>query len=428
MKNVNKLNHFKQISQQNREVWNRNFTLLMSSTILGSIGAIAGIYALSFVVYEQTQSVFASALSLAIRLIPSLFLPLFAGPLFDRLPRKPVLVAGDFCNGLLYLTMGFWMQFQPFSYLGYLFYSLLLACSSSIDELAYDSILPMVITQGKEQKSYAAAGMVYPLLNLIMMPIAAVLMKWIGVPMILIGQGCLSLAATWVENHMHLSHDLKENIKEITFKSWLQDLKKALAYLKNEPGLLAFFVYSAFSNGIGNACSPILIAFFSSTPGLGALSFSFFSVAESMGRLLGGASQYLKEIKPSRRYGFSLMVMIVYNIMDGILLLLPYPFMLANRFCVGTLGSISFSLRTPAIQSYIPESMRARINSFQTLLLYGTSSLLILVFGWIGDFLSATAVMMIGAGLGMVVLFFTWIVHRQSREKIFLHFGNLQTE
>lgn len=69
------------------------------------------------------------------------------------------------------------------------------------------------------------------------------------------------------------------------------------------------------------------------------------------------------------------MVMFVYNLMDGILLLLPYPLMLANRFVVGALGATSYTLRTAAIQSYIPESMRGRINSFQNLLFYGISSL-----------------------------------------------------
>ncbi len=417
MKNTKNI---KLVSDENREVWNRNFTLLMGSTILGSIGAIAGTYALSFVVYEETGSVFASAISLAIRLVPSLFLPLIAGPLFDRLPRKPVLVAGDCINGILYLTMGCWMAFHQFSYVGYLFYSFLLACSSSVDELAFDSILPMAITPRKEQKSYAAAGMVYPLLNLIMMPIAAVLMEWIGVPMILMGQGILSLLASFIENKMRLEHDLKGQVHDMTFKTWFMDVKNALVYLKHEPGLMAFFIYSAFSNGIGNACSPVLIAFFSSTPGLGTLAFSFFSVAESLGRLLGGASQYLKEMQAKHKYGFSLMVMIVYNTLDGILLLSSYPLMLANRFCVGTLGSISYAIRTPAIQSYIPESMRARINSFQTLLLYGTSSILILIFGWIGDYLSAPAVMLIGAGLGMFVLLLTWVAQHQSCEKIFL--------
>ena len=393
----------------------------MVATVLGCVGSIAGTYALSFVVYEETGSVFASALSLAMRLLPSLFLPLFAGPLFDRLPRKPVLVFGDLCNGILYLIMGFWLFCSPFSYTGYLLFSLLLACAQSVDELAFDSILPMCLTKGMEQKSYAASGMVYPLLNLVMMPLAALLMKWIGVPVILIGQGFLSLLAALIENRMRLDHDLPGRLEEFSWKRWMDDLASALRYLKQEPGLLSFFTYSAFSNGLASAYSPILVAFFSSTKGLGVVAYSFFAVAESLGRLLGSATQYLKEMATSKKYGFSLMVMIIYNILDGLLLLFSYPLMLVNRFCVGTLGSITYAIRTPAIQTYIPETMRARLNSFQTLLFYGVSSLLILVFGWLGDLLSAPLVLILGASLDLVVLALTWVAHKKSCQNIFLY-------
>lgn len=401
-------------------VWNRNFTLLMSATILGSIGAIASTYALSFLVYEETGSVFASALALASRLIPAFFLPLVLGPFLDRHKRKPVLVFGDLFNGILYLALGVFLLFHDFSYIGYLGCSLLLSCAGGLDELAFDSILPMTITPGCQQKSYAASGMVYPMLNLVMMPVAGLLMKWIGIPAILIGQGGLSLIAAAVESRMHLLQDIPSQKSADGLACWFNDLKQAFRYLSHEPGLMAFFVYAAFSNGVANACSPVLIAYFSITPGLSAVSFSLFSVAESLGRFAGNTGQYLKEMQKTRKYGFSLMVMFVYNLMDGILLLLPYPLMLANRFVVGALGATSYTLRTAAIQSYIPESMRGRINSFQNLLFYGISSLLMLIFGWIGDWMTPPAVLAAGAFLGMTILALTWVKHRRACQKIFL--------
>ena len=107
-------------------LWTRNYSLLFIATVFGSIGGIAGSFALSFLVFDETGSTLASALILAIQLVPGFIVPLAASPLMDRLPRKPFLVAGDAINGFLYLLGGIYLYFCPFTYIGYLFFSLIL--------------------------------------------------------------------------------------------------------------------------------------------------------------------------------------------------------------------------------------------------------------------------------------------------------------
>lgn len=401
-------------------VWNRNFRLLIGSTICGSAGAIAASYGLSFLVFYETGSVLASALVLASKAIPSFLLPLIAGPFMDRLPRKPVLVFSDLLNGVLYLLMGVWLSMASFTYLGYLIYSLVLACASSLDELAFTSILPMTITPGQEQRSYAVSGMVYPFLNMVMMPCAAFIMERIGIPFLLLLQGALSLLGALIESRMHLEQDTGHHEERFSLHLWKNDLLDTLRYLHHEPGLLSFFIYAAFTNGIGNACGPVLVAFTSITPGFTPLMFSMFGVADSLGRLMGNTTQYFQEIPSRYQYPFSLLVMMLYNILDGILLFLSYPLMLVIQWLGGTMGSITYTLRTAAIQSYIPESMRARINSFQDLLYYMVTSILTLIFGFLGDFFSPRTVMVIGAVLGMIVLGLTWVKHRKACQAVFL--------
>lgn len=67
--------------------------------------------------------------------------------------------------------------------------------------------------------------------------------------------------------------------------------------------------------------------------------------------------------------------------MDLILLWLPYPLMLVNRAFAGFLGTNSATLRVAAVQSYIPESMRARINAFENMILMAVSSILSVIVG-----------------------------------------------
>lgn len=405
------------------KVWNRNFSWLMGATITGASGAIAASYGLSFLVFYETGSTLASALVLAVRVIPSFLLPLIAGPLLDRLPRKPVLVWGDFINGILYLIMGLWLMFQPFSYISYLLFSLIIACTSSVDELAFDSILPLTITKGCEQKSYAVTSMVYPLLNVVMMPAAALIMQFIGIPILLVLQGVLAVFASLMDSRIRIVQDLPSGSGKLDLKSWISDIREAAIYLRHQKGLLSFFLDSAITNGIAIGCSPAMIKFFTITPGFTPLMYSAFSGAESLGRVLGGMGQYVKEMKNEVKYRFSVTVLVIYPLMDGILLFLSYPLMLVNRAVCGALGTTSYTLRTAAVQSYIPDSMRARINSFQNMLTYTFISLITLVFGALGDVMSVRALMVLGCVCELITLYLTWIVHSRQCRQVFEAIG-----
>ena len=177
------------------KLWNRNFTLLMAATLMGAMGGIAGGFALSFLVFDETGSTLASALIVVIQLVPAFLVPLIFAPRMDHLPRKPFLVAGDALNGVIYAALGVYLLVGSFSYIGYLCVSIVLACLSSFDELAYNSIFPMLIPKGREQKGYAVSSMLYPILKVVMMPLSAVLLDTLGVPVLLMAQGALSLLA-----------------------------------------------------------------------------------------------------------------------------------------------------------------------------------------------------------------------------------------
>ena len=134
-------------------LWKKNYTTLIAASALGCIGNIAGDFAISFLVYDETGSVLASALTFAIGLIPGFVIPLVAAPRMDRLPRKPFLVWDDAISGALYLLAGAYLLRMPFTYSGYLVFKLLISSLGALDSLAYDSIYPKLIPSGMEKKA-----------------------------------------------------------------------------------------------------------------------------------------------------------------------------------------------------------------------------------------------------------------------------------
>ena len=397
------------------KLWTRNFRLVILASAMGTLGSIAGGFALAFLVFDETGSTLASALIVAIHLIPNLLLPILIAPVMDRLPRKSFLVAGDAANAVLLAGMGIWLLLFDFSYVGYLAISLLLSCLGAIDELAFTSIYPELIPEGAEEKGYAVSSMLYPVLKVIMTPLAAVLLDTIGVAWILIAQSGLSLAAAVTESCIRLDETERKQHTPYTPRAWIEDIREAVQYLKKERGLRSIYGYMAVTNGVSSGFSPILVAFFRTFPGFTAAMYSAFSVVEFAGRTIGSAMQYRIKIPAKKKYSFTFFVYQFYEAMDMCLLWLPYPLMLINRGICGFLGSNSAILRSAAVQRYIPEKLRSRVNAFIGVLLTVGSSIFSLLMGFLGEILDYRWCVTIG---GTVALLACWLLIWRRRSDV----------
>ena len=401
------------------KLWNRNFSLVILASTMGTIGGIAGGFALAFLVFDETGSTLASALILAIQLLPFLFIPIVIAPIMDRLPRKTFLVMGDVANSFLIFGMGLWLLFFDFSYIGYLALSLLLACLGSVDELAFTSIYPELIPKGAEQKGYAVSSMLYPVLTVIMTPFAAVLLDTFGVAWILIAQGGLSLLAAITESFIRLDETERHDSETYSLQAWASDIREAVQYLKKERGLLGLYEYMAVSNGVDCAYSPLLIAFFRTFPGFTAAMYAAFSVVEFIGRSIGSALQYRIKISDKKKFGFVFFVYQTYSAMDMCLLWLPYPLMLVNRGICGFLGSNSAIIRNAAVQRYIPERLRSRVNAFQGVLVTAGCSVFSLMMGFLGEILDYRWCITIGGVITLLSGFVLILVRQKEVRRLY---------
>ena len=373
-----------EVRNMKKTLWTADVVRITLATSLGAAGGILSGFALSFLVFDETGSTLASALVLAISLLPGAVLPLLIAPLMDRHARKPFLVGGDAVNALLYALAGIYLLRCQFSYTVYLGFSLLLACLSAFDELAYSSFYPLLLPEGMEEKGYTVSSMLYPVLKVLMMPVAAALFNTLGVARLLLIQSALSLLAALIESRITV-HETPRGGGRFSLRVWWGDLREAAAYLKKEKGLRALYDYMAVTNGMAAGYSPLLVAFFRTAPGFTAAMYSLFSVAEFAGRSLGGVVRYRYTLPENKRFSFVFFVYQTYELMDVLLLWLPYPLMLANRAACGFLGINSATIRQAAVQRYLPDHLRARVNAYESMLVTAASAVLSLAVGSLGE-------------------------------------------
>lgn len=403
-------------------LWTRDFTTITVATALGALGNIAGGFALSFLVYEETSSTLAAALIVALRLIPGFFIPMFISPVMDRLPRKPFLVGGDLCASVVYVLAGLWLRGNEFNYIYYLIFSLVISSLGSFDELSFNALYPRIIPEGMEEKGYSVSSMLYPAMMTIMTPLSAILYKAIGVANILIIQGGMSFLAAVIESRVQVREEIREGTR-FSLSQWWGDIKETAAYLKGEDGLRAMIWYSSTTNGMSTGYEPIWVAFFSTTPGFTIAMYSFFTVVQMIGRFIGGLIIYKKEMPREKKYGYALFIYLFYDVMDALLLWLSYPLMLVNRTICGFLGIQSGTMRYAAVQKYIPDSMRARMNAFSSICYLAFSAVLSLLVGWMGDVMDSRVVMTVSSIAIIVVCLLTIVRRRESVNRIYMSEG-----
>ncbi len=407
----------------NKTLWTKNYTRLIVATIFGCIGGIASNFALSFLVFDETKSTLASAIILAIQFIPGFIVPLILAPCMDRFSRKIFLVGGDVINGILYLVAGIYLMNYPFHYVGYLFFSLFLAMINSADMLAYNSIYPNVIPKGMEEKGYSISALLYPVLQVIMMPIAALLMEWVGISWILLMQGVFSIVAAIIECKVEVNQKLKKDNQKFNISLWWQDIKEVVDYLKKEKGLKRMFSYMAMTNGINTGYSPVLVSFFRMTSGFTSAMYALFSAAEFIGRSIGGVLHYHVKIEKKKQFYFVYGINQIYQIMDMCLLWIPYPWMLINRGVCGFLGINSATTRQSAIQQYIPDHIRARLNAYLDISILFMSSIFTILIGFMGEYLEARVTITLCAIFMFIFYVRTIWMKRSEIKKVYENAG-----
>ncbi len=399
-------------------LWTKNFTLITFGTIISAIASQVISLPMSLMVFDETKSAFLAALIFIFKTIPFVVIPLLVAPFVDNLPKKHMIVGLDYLLAAFYLVVGIIVRSLGFNYPLFVTTSFVIGCIGSAYTIAYRAWYPDLISKGLEQKGYAVSSTIYPTVTIVFAPLAAYLYSCVTIDMIFFGVAALLFIVATAE--LFIAEKYSAGAKKInSLSSYWQDFSAGLKFIKREHGIKNIYLYMGVANGAGLANSLMTQTFFQTAPGLTATMFGLLKSAETIGRLLGGIFQYRVEIAPKKRYAVTKGVYIFYETMDMILLFLPYPLMLINRFACGALGMTSATIREAAVQSYLPSAMRAKVNAAFT----AYTSLAILLFqlaaGWLGDLLDFRLVVVLFSAFAIFCILIFIVLPQRENCKVY---------
>lgn len=350
------------MGKMKKTLWTKDFSCITVATVLSAIGGEAMNLPLSLLVFEETQSTLLASVLLICGMLPDIILPVLIAPIIDKGGKKKWIIGLDLLLAAIYFAMGLWIKGHEFQYGLYLLFTLAVGTISVFYSLTYQAWYPNLIAKGMEQKGYAVSSTIYPTVIIVMAPVAAFLYERIAMWQIFMLVAVITLVSVVIEGCIR--EEKVKASKKYSFEQYVADIKEGITYISGEKGIRNIYTYMSITNGASNGVAIMTQAFYQTQSWLTVTMLGFLKSAEMIGRSIGGVLQYKKEIPVEKRYGFTKLVYTVYDLMDAFLLFMPYPCMVLNRFVCGALGISSATIRQAAVQSYLPERMRARVNAF----------------------------------------------------------------
>ena len=398
-------------------LWTKNFTYITTASVLSIIGGEVMNLPLSLLVFEKTQSTMLSAIILICGMLPDVLLSVIVAPFIDKGKKKRWIVGLDTLMMMIYIIMGIWIANHEFQYMVYVVLSLVLGTISVFYRLAYGAWYPSLIPVGFEQKGYAISATIYPLITIVMAPVATFLYETVTMSTLFFLVAGILMISILIESQIEENRKVEKQV--YTLKQYKEDIKEGFRYLKKEKGITNIYTYMAVSNGTYEGSYIALQAYFQTNPMLSVTMLGFLRSAEMVGRVLSGIFQYRFEIPAKKRFGLTKLVYITYQLADMILLFTPYPAMIVNRFICGGLGNTSATVRETAVQSYLPDNMRARVNAVFNAV-FSVGGILFQIFaGMLGERLPYRTVIIIMGMIGLVAIWVFIIQPGDENRKVY---------
>lgn len=398
-------------------LWTKDFSCITLATILSAIGGEAMNLPLSLLVFEETQSTLLAAILLICGMLPDVILPILVAPVIDRGTKKKWIVGLDVLMAVLYLAIGVWAGQYGFNYGVYLIFALVIGTISVFYRLSFSAWYPDLIPVGFEQKGFAVSGTIYPIITICMAPIVTFMYDRVSMSTIFYAVAGMTILSVIAELCIK---ETKHKVSEkYTFAMYVTDIKEGFIYLKEEHGVRNIYTYMSITSGSSEGVTVMAQAYYQTQPWLTVTMLGFMKSAEMLGRVIGGMVQYKCQVPPEKRYAFTKIVYTVYDTMDALLLFMPYPLMLMSRFLCGTLGSMSATIRSVAIQSYLPAHIRARVQALFGVIFAIGGIFFQLVAGLLGEIMPYRMVALLLSTITLISMIFLIVIPKKDNAPIY---------
>jgi MFS family permease len=333
----------------------RDFRLYWIGYFISHIGDSMQQTAITWLLYEITNSPLKLGLNGAFRAVPMILLGLFGGTLADRFDRRRVLLVTQTILMVLALLLGFLDQkghIQPWHIYGL---TLVTAVIRSLDSPARQALVPSLVPRSALPNAIALNSLLWKGTLLLGPSFAGIAISTIGTEGAFYANGLSFLSVVIALFLMKTSSSGKGRAG-----SFFKDLKLGLSYVRAQKIVLAIMLMEAFSSVFG-LDSAMLTIFAQDILKVGATGLGFLQSARGLGAIVG--SGLLVAIVNTRSQGKILLTAtVVYGLSFALFGLSPnFPLSLLLIFIAGGADTVWGATRSTILQVNTPDNLQGRV-------------------------------------------------------------------
>jgi MFS family permease len=383
-----------------------DFVKLWSAETVSQFGTQFTLLALPLAAIDVLHaSAFEVAALTTVEFLPFLLVSLPAGVWVDRLPRRPILIAGDVTRALLLASIPLVYAVGQLT-MGQLYVvAFLTGIATVFFDVAYQSYLPALVERdqlidgnAKLEISRAAAqlggpGLAGIIVNALRAPaaIAVDAVSYIGSALFIFSIGKVEQAPERVES-----------------RRLRTELREGLRYVLTHPFLKNIAACTALFNFFGNLGFAILLVFARRELGLSPLAIGLALTVSNVGPLLAAFNAH----RISSRFGVGRTIIGASVIGGPMFLLVPFAphgnaalTFLVPAFVLGGFSNVIYNVTQVSLrQAITPARIQGRMNSVMRFIVWGAIPLGALIGGLLASRIGVKETLIVG-GIGCCLPF-----------------------
>lgn len=391
-----------------------NFKLHVIGQSISLLGTWMQRVAISWLVYELTDSIFWLGFVQFISLLPSLILAPFIGSFVDKHKKYKLVFVTQIGlmiqAGLLTLLVGLKQEtVLLLSVLGFL-----QGVVNTFDVLARQSLLVNLVDNKRDlPNAIALNSSIFNAARMVGPAIAGVLLSNYG-EFVCFAINFISYIPVLI--CLFLMNVVEEDIKFVKESTW-QGIVGGFQYLKRSPHISALIIVLAFSSLLVIPYTALLPAVAKDLFQGDETTFSWFESAAGLGAMIGAVHMARMKSGQNLRYR----VLFAALLMGISLLLLAYASYLPIALFFTAMVSLAMMMQNSSINTYIQthavSTYRARVISYYVMAFQGIAPIGTLMVGAIAEFsgIKTTLYLMGAAGILIAICFYAYLrqhIHR----------------
>jgi len=333
----------------------RDFRLFWMGQLVSHIGDSMQMTAVSWLLYELTNSPFQLGLNGIFRAIPMIGLGLFGGTMADRYDRKRLLLVTQVSLIFLAFVLGLLVQTGRIQVWHIYLVTFLTAIIRTVEGPARQALFPALVPRSILANAIALNSLLWKGTVLVGPALAGVAISTVGTDGAFYANAASSLGVVWALLLMKVS--LRSAGRAGPF---LRDLKDGLRYVSSQKIILSLMVMEGTSSIFG--LDPAMLTIFArDILQVGASGLGLLQSARGLGAILGAG--LLVSMGGARSYGRILIFSgLLYGLSFALFGLSPFfPLSLILLLVVGAADAVWGATRSMILQFRTPEAMRGRV-------------------------------------------------------------------